>query len=81
MEKHTPWTRITNDKYGNYANLRKVINNLKMEMPDDQTLEKMLLQMITFNGTHPEDLEKWSVERQKLYINNLFDSKVNIIFE
>lgn len=73
---HTPWTRITNDKYGNYANLRKVINNLKMEMPNDQTLEKMLLQMITFNGTYPEDLEKWSVERQKLYIKNLLDSKL-----
>lgn len=81
MEKHTPWTRISNDQYGNYAALRKVINNLNMEMPNNQTLEKMLLQMITFNGTYPKDLEKWSKERQKLYIENLLDSKLNINFE
>lgn len=81
MAKHTPWTRVTNDQYGNYANLRKVITNLKMKMPDDKTLEKILLQMITFNGVYPEDMEKWGKERQKLYINKLMDSKVNIIFE
>lgn len=81
MEKHTPWTRISNDQYGNYAALRKVINNLNMEMPDNKTLEKILLQMITFNGVHPEDMEKWSKERQKLYIENLLDSKININFE
>ena len=81
MEKHTPWTRINNDQYGNYAALRKVINNLNMEMPDNKTLEKILLQMITFNGVHPEDMEKWSKERQKLYIENLLDSKININFE
>lgn len=81
MAKHIPWTRITNDKYGNYAALRKVITNLNLEMPNDQKLEKLLLQMISFNGIYPEDLEKWSVERQKLYINKLINSKITINFE
>ena len=81
MAKHTPWTRITDDRYGNYAALRKVITNLNMEMPDDQKLEKLLLQMISFNGVYPEDLEKWSVERQKLYIKCRLDSDININFE
>ena len=81
MAKHTPWTRIADDRYGNYAALRKVITNLKMEMPNDQKLEKLLLQMISFNGVYPEDLEKWSEERQRLYIKCRLDSDININFE
>ena len=80
MAKGTPWTRVTNDQYRNYANLRKVIADNGFEVPEDKQLEQMLLYMITFEGTYPEDVAKMPVEKAKEYIESHLNVGLNINF-